>query len=403
MACTALVDGKRVVGAFLSNDEWSALVKLSKERRVLMDDTKLPAIAKTVRWKGGVTRFFSHFPGEAPEGYASKESPAHAARKLAIYARLLELGIPAELEAGQDDWRADVLVGESALGPALAIEVQLTKQSAQLTYERTHQRSASGVPTLWVFGKGASTGHLGVDLLQSTPVFEADSVSEAADTAQAVCSGLAFFDDRTDLAKTPARPIAVLVDCKCGEPWLLPVGVVLLPNRIRGDLDPLYVSVSRTSAKRKGQSLTLTSVTNYFRRYWGVLKAAGVKYKLPLGVETYPDRVSGRNGTIFVQRYSCPNMACCRVMEAFPPKGSDLTSCPVPITATVDARPVLDVEAAWMLAKPAPYDETVWSKRQWQEQFITPMRESLMCLGTSHAYAPSTSAIKGHATSPRPQ
>ena len=153
MACTALVDGKRVVGAFLSNDEWSALVKLSKERRVLMDDTKLPAIAKTVRWKGGVTRFFSHFPGEAPEGYASKESPAHAARKLAIYARLLELGIPAELEAGQDDWRADVLVGESALGPALAIEVQLTKQSAQLTYERTHQRSASGVPTLWSLAK----------------------------------------------------------------------------------------------------------------------------------------------------------------------------------------------------------------------------------------------------------
>lgn len=388
MACTALVDGKRVVGAFLSDDEWRELAKLTKERRVLMADTKRPAIAKTVRWKGGVTRFFSHFPGEAPEGYTSKESPAHAARKLAIYARLLELGITAELEAGQDDWRADVLVGESALGPALAIEVQLTKQSAQLTYERTHQRLASGVPTLWIFGKGASTGHLGVDLLQSNPVFEADSESEAADIAQAVCSGVAFFDDRTDLAKTPARPVAVLVDCKCGKPWILPVGVVLLPNRVRGDLEPLYVSLTRTYAKRKGKTLTLSSATNYFRRYWLVLKSAGVKYQLPLGVETSPYRVYGRKGAVFIQHYSCPNLGCGRIMEAFPPKGSDLTSCPVPITASVDARPVLDVEAAWMVAKPAPYDETTWPKRQWQEQFITPMRESLMCLGTSHGYDP---------------
>ncbi|MDT4881984.1 hypothetical protein FQZ97_1178880 [compost metagenome] len=104
-------------------------------------------------------------------------------------------------------------------------------------------------------------------------------------------------------------------------------------------------------------------------------------------METYPDRVYGRNGAIFVQRYSCPNMACGRVMEAFPPKGSDLTSCPVPITGTVDARPVLDVEAAWTHAKPAPYDETVWPKRRWQEQFMAPMRESLMCLGTGHGYA----------------
>lgn len=145
MGCTAIVDGKRVVAAFLPDEEWRKVVKRSKLREVLMPDTKLPAVAKTVRWRGGITRFFAHFPGEAPEGYAAYESAEHAARKLAVYARLLDLGFTVELEAGMDDWRADVLVGPSAFGSALAIEIQLTRQSAQATYERTAQRSASGV------------------------------------------------------------------------------------------------------------------------------------------------------------------------------------------------------------------------------------------------------------------
>ncbi len=382
MACSAFMDGKRIVGAFLSDQEWSELKSLSRARELLMPDTKLPAVAKTVRWNGGVTRFFSHFPGEAPEGYASKESPAHAARKLAIYSRLLELGIPAELEAGRDDWRADVLVGKSAFSPELAIEVQLTKQSAQLTYERTYQRSTSGVPTLWIFGHGGSTGHLGVELLQNTPVFEADSETQAADIAQAVCMGQAFFNDRTELASTPARPIAVKVDCKCGKPWLLPVGVVLLPNRIRGDLRPTYVSVSRTSTRRKGKAVSTSGAFTYLRRYLGVITAAGEKYGLPVGFDLYPERVYGYTGAIYVQRFSCPNMRCRRIMYAFGCKGEDLVWCPVPITAHVDARPIVDVEPAWLVSMPAPYDESVFTKAQWQERFILPMRAGLVCLGT---------------------
>lgn len=382
MACSAFMDGKRIIGAYLSDKEWSEIKSLSGARKVLMPDTKLPAIAKTVRWNGGVTRFFSHFPGEAPEGYASKESPAHAARKLAIYSRLLELGIPAELEAGRDDWRADVLVGKSAFSPELAIEVQLTKQSAQLTYERTYQRSTSGVPTLWIFGHGSSTGHLGVELLQNNPVFEADSETQAADIAQAVCMGEAFFNDRTELASTPARPIAVKVDCKCGKPWLLPVGVVLLPNRIRGDLRPTYVSVSRTSTKRKGKAVTPSGALTYLSRYLDVITAAGEKYGLPVGVDLYPDRDYGYTGAIYVQRFSCPNMRCWRIMQAFGCKGEDLVWCPVPVTAHVDARPILDVESAWLVAMPEPYDESVFTKALWQKRFILPMRAGLVCLGT---------------------
>jgi len=53
MGCTAIVDGKRVIGAFLPDVEWRQVVKRSKLREVLMPDTKLPAVAKTVRWRGG--------------------------------------------------------------------------------------------------------------------------------------------------------------------------------------------------------------------------------------------------------------------------------------------------------------------------------------------------------------
>ncbi len=282
MACTAIVDGKRVVGAFLSDEEWRQLVKLSKQRQVFMHDTKLPAVAKTVRWRGGITRFFSHFPGEAPEGYASRESPEHMAQKLAVYARLQELGFAVELEAGRDNWRADLLVGQSAAGPELAIEVQLTRQSAQTTYVRTHHRTTSGVPTLWLFGKKASTGHLSADLLSTTPVFVAQSADHAADIAQAVCSGSGFYDDLSQFKETPARPVGVQVACECGIKWLRPIGVVLLPNRLRGDLKPIYASASVTSAKKRGRTLSLTEADAYFRRYMKVFRSASQTYGIAL-------------------------------------------------------------------------------------------------------------------------
>lgn len=90
LACTAIVSGQRVVASFLSDDDWKQVVKISKQRLVKMPDTGLPAQAKTRRWSGGITRFFSHFPGEAPAGYAGEESPLHAAMKLTILLPLTE-------------------------------------------------------------------------------------------------------------------------------------------------------------------------------------------------------------------------------------------------------------------------------------------------------------------------
>ncbi|WP_311775989.1 competence protein CoiA family protein [Pseudomonas baetica] len=159
-------------------------MKLSKGRQVLMPDTKLPAQAKTLRWDGGITRYFSHFPGESPEGYTSTESPEHIAMKVAIYKALVDLGIRAELEDGVDDWRADILVGDSAFAPRLAIEVQISPQSAQRTYERTEQRNHSGVPTLWIFGSIGLTGRLSEDLARRNPIFVAETPQDAADIGE---------------------------------------------------------------------------------------------------------------------------------------------------------------------------------------------------------------------------
>lgn len=378
MGCTAIVDGKRVIGAFLPDEEWRQVVKRSKLRQVLMPDTKLPAVAKAVRWRGGVTRFFSHFPGEAPEGYASQESPEHAGQKLAIYARLQELGFTAELEAGMDDWRADVLVGPSAFGPTLAIEVQLTRQSAQATYERTEQRFASGAPTLWLFGKNASTGHLGADLTASNPVFVAKDVDHAADIAQAVCSGSAFYDDLSQFEQTPARPIGVKVECKCGMDWLRPLGVVLLPNRIRGDLNPVYASVSAMPAKVRGRRLSYEEASAYFRAYMRVFWNAQKAYGVPVGDQQLARKV----GDEYWRGFACPK---CRaevyasgVVSVSPPiLGHEVLRCPLPVTANVDARLSLDILPSWFVAPPEPRQEPLMSNAEWKERFIGPVRSSI--------------------------
>jgi len=376
MACTAVVDGVRVVGAFLSDQDWRQLVLLSKQRMVLMADTNLPAMAKTVRWRGGITRFFSHFPGEAPEGYASKESPAHAAQKLAVYSRLLELGVTAELEAGRDDWRADILVGASSFGAELAIEIQLTRQSAQLTYERTRQRSTSGVPTLWIFGKGSSTGHLGADLLKDNPVFEAEGAAHAADIAQSVCLGSAFYDDLSQFEQTPARPIGVKVACKCGQIWLRPIGVVLLPNRVRGDLSPSYVSCSVTSAKKGGRTISSEEAEDYLSRYIKVFWSAEKAYGIDLGVRIYATKERSSSGPVYRRYYSCTK---CRLRAyilggasglGVPIPGNELGRCPLPVMAHVDARPVLKLSAAWFISRPAPVQESVMSNAEWKVRFI---------------------------------
>lgn len=385
MGCTAIVDGKRVVGAFLPDDEWRQVVKRSKLREVLMPDTRLPAVAKTVRWRGGITRFFAHFPGEAPEGYTCNESPQHAAQKLAIYARLQELGFTVELEAGMDDWRADVLVGPSAFGPSLAIEVQLTRQSAQATYERTEQRSASGVPTLWLFGKNASTGHVGADLLASNPVFVAEDATHAAAIAQAVCSGSAFFDDLSGFEQTPARPIGVKVACKCGLSWLRPIGVVLLPNRIRGDLKPVYASCSVTSAKRRGRSITMSEAEDQLRRYLSVFWRAAETYGITVGEFRIATRARTNAGAVYRRDYACPQ---CRLRVhtrgtsgfATPIPGDELVRCPLPVVAHVDARPALKLEPAWFAEPHTPKVESVMSNAEWKVRFIDRARASMLML-----------------------
>ncbi|MEX6780521.1 competence protein CoiA family protein [Pseudomonas aeruginosa] len=385
MGCTAIVDGKRVVGAFLPDEEWRQVVKRSKLREVLMPDTRLPAVAKTVRWRGGITRFFAHFPGEAPEGYASHESPEHAAQKLAIYARLLDLGFTVELEAGMDDWRADVLVGPSAFAPALAIEVQLTRQSAQATYERTEQRFASGVPTLWLFGKNASTGHLGADLTASNPVFVARDVDHAADIAQAVCSGSAFYDDLSQFEQTPARPIGVKVACKCGVDWLRPIGVVLLPNRIRGDLKPVYVSCSVTLSKKRARKLSPSEGDDYLRRYMKVFWKAAETYSIALGEGRPAVRTRSGDKMVYRREYACPK---CRMRAhtkgtigvGTPIPGDELVRCPLPVVANVDARPALNLEPAWFVEPHAPTMESVMSNAEWKERFIDRARASMLML-----------------------
>jgi hypothetical protein len=382
LAAVGIVSGKQVIAPLLSDKDWKSVVALSRRREVLMADTGLPAQAKTVRWSGGKTRFFSHFPGEAPEGYAGEESAEHAALKIAVYERLMALGIPAMLESGRDDWRADVLVGESTFGPSLAIEVQLSRQSAERTYERTLQRSQSGTQTLWIFGPTSSSGHLGQDLLINTPVFSTSTPHGAADIAEAVCTGVAYYDTLEGISATPARPIAALVPCKCGTKWLCPIGVVLLPNRLRGDLKPFYVSCTATSAMKPGNSRQMTEreASTYLRRYDKVALTAGKEFKLPVGVgfEIKKSHWGGKVGSVYVRSFQCPDCYSSvygRGLASIklPFQGRELLLCPVPIACEVDARPVLSIDPRWLAGPIDPKGENLMSPKEWRRRFIEPI------------------------------
>lgn len=383
MTLSAFHGNRRIIAPLLSDEEWQAIVQLGRQLQLQMPGTGLPAMAKTRRWDGGITRHFSHFAGEAPEGYAGEESPEHEAMKFAVYLALRNQGFPAELERGMDDWRADVLVGESAFGPSLAVEIQLTRQSAENTYQRTAQRAASGVLTLWIFGPTSLTGVLGPDLLRSTPVFTSTNPKEAEQIALAVCRGTAYFDDLSDLASIPARPVAHRIYCDCGAEWLRPQGVILLPNRVRGDLAPEYCSAVLCSTKPQGKGPALAYWQAGLRlgAFDDVFAAAALKHRLRLGTSGGNDiRKGWRKGPCFARDFGCPSCGTPRSSLAMPPATVNLTLCPVPVAANVDARARLSelgrVKLKWRLALPAPYQEPTMSMADWKEQYLGSLKNA---------------------------
>lgn len=380
VACVGIVEGRRVIAGMTGDTEWKRITALCKTRVVLMPDTGLPALAKTRRWDGGTTRYFSHFPGEAPAGYTNRESPEHMAMKLAIYKRLVEHGIPVELEDGLDDWRADLLVGASAFGPALAIEVQLTAQSAQKTYVRTEQRQRSGIRTLWLFGPKGLTGHLADDLLLDNPVFSVHSPGQAAYTARQVCSGKAFYDDLSAFRQTPARPIAYRVHCDCGKQWLYPYGVLLLTNRLCADAKPVFIACGRSAKEFGGVSnLAIWNAAEaHLNRYLPTLKRAAAAYNLLLGTpmrlgRTYSRKAKGR---VWAREFACPYCAVIPAsVAAGLPRGVDIERCPVPVTETVDARPHLSLSPMWRTEPCCGRMEVVMPEATWKTTFIQSIKE----------------------------
>jgi hypothetical protein len=379
-----MLDGRRVVAGLLTDNEWAAVVARSKRREVLMPDTQLPAQAKSLRWDGGITRYFSHFPGEAPSGYAGRESPKHMAMKLAVFKHLLQLGIPAELEDGIDDWRADIMVGPSAFSSKLAIEIQITKQSAQSTYDRTAQRQRSGVPTLWLFGAGSMSGSLAKDLLSMNPVFVAETPEMAARIAGAVCSGQAFYDDLASYKKTPARPIAVMVDCCCGTRWLYPFGMILLVNRINRELQPIFTSCIRSAHRWKSlhPSRWVEAAEDHFNRYMPALTASAEMYGLEIGT---PSAVQDRHGVfgysyqrIWERSYKCPKCSSTPApLVKGIPRGVRLLRCPVPITDEVDATQMINYKSRWRFEPLRGACEPVMATEEWRMTFIEPLRAAI--------------------------
>lgn len=148
MPLKARLNGQNILSFSLpENLSWEDVREASRNGHVTMACCGVPAIPKTMHEHG--TRFFAHkvrhdcsWAGESIEHEMFKAAAAQAA---------IDVEWKADTEVTGPDWRADVLAEKD--GRRVAIEIQLSPQTAPETVRRTDRYAADGVTVIWLFRK----------------------------------------------------------------------------------------------------------------------------------------------------------------------------------------------------------------------------------------------------------
>jgi hypothetical protein len=142
----AEINGRFVNAAFLSDDGWNAI---KRSDAIVLPTCGCPGYKRRSR-RG--TRHFAHLPKRSCGGLGTKESEGHLAAKTEIVKTCRELGWESDTEIDGPDnrWRADVLAWRGSV--KLAFEVQLAKQTLEVTQERqtTYGKDAK---CCWLFSR----------------------------------------------------------------------------------------------------------------------------------------------------------------------------------------------------------------------------------------------------------
>lgn len=144
-------DGTKVVSIFLSDDEWKA-ESLNKQRDLFMPGTMLQAVPKVSQLGH---RFFSHKPGERPDGASGFESEDHIALKIQALFAAKRAGwdaLPEIAGTTPEDklYRADVMCFHPNGKGRVAIEIQRSNQR-DVDYEsRQEVYGTDGIRGIWI-------------------------------------------------------------------------------------------------------------------------------------------------------------------------------------------------------------------------------------------------------------
>ncbi|AVO56100.1 hypothetical protein [Ectopseudomonas mendocina] len=144
-------NGTKVVSIYLSDDEWKAEA-LDKQRDLFMPGTTLRAVPKVSKLGH---RFFSHKPGERPNGATGLESEDHIALKVQALLAAKEAGWDAQPEIagsapGDKLYRADVMCFHPNGKTKVAIEIQRSSQR-DVDYEaRQNVYETDGIRGIWI-------------------------------------------------------------------------------------------------------------------------------------------------------------------------------------------------------------------------------------------------------------
>lgn len=144
-------NGTPVVSVYLDDEEWAAEC-LNANRDLLMPETGKQAVPKVSRLGN---RFFSHKPGESPEGGTAPESDDHIALKILALKAARAAGWDALPEIGGQapsgkSFRADVMCSRPGGSGRVAIEIQRSNQRDVDYASRQSVYEESGIRGIWI-------------------------------------------------------------------------------------------------------------------------------------------------------------------------------------------------------------------------------------------------------------
>jgi hypothetical protein len=147
VALSGVVDGKRVVSSLLTEEQWSALKRDVRAKRL--------AITMPCGWPGSAktsklgTAYFAHRPGG--DGCTAGETAQHLLAKALIVDAIRAAGWDAEPEVRGDGWVADVMATRN--GVRVAFEVQWSNQSLDEYRQRQQRYRDAGIASIAWFAR----------------------------------------------------------------------------------------------------------------------------------------------------------------------------------------------------------------------------------------------------------